>query len=249
MRRRSARGSLEAAERALASVAAYPLRAEAAALAVLSDQAVEPEAASVAQRTVGLVARETGRPGAARRRLRQAITIAENSGLEARAVEARLSLVLVLLQGGDPAAALAELDHAAARAPSELRGQVLVQRALVHIRLGRFDQALDDSKRALPLLRRQGDRLNEARLLSNRGILRAYRNELGLAEADLKRSDRLYRTLGSEIAAAQVLHNLGYVLALKGDVPKALRHYDQAARSFGEQGLDAPALSVDRAEL
>ena len=218
-------------------------------MAVLSDQAVEPEAASVAQRTVGLVARETGRPGAARRRLRQAITIAENSGLEARAVEARLSLVLVLLQGGDPAAALAELDHAAARAPSELRGQVLVQRALVHIRLGRFDQALDDSKRALPLLRRQGDRLNEARLLSNRGILRAYRNELGLAEADLKRSDRLYRTLGSEIAAAQVLHNLGYVLALKGDVPKALRHYDQAARSFGEQGLDAPALSVDRAEL
>ena len=77
--------------------------------------------------------------------------------------------MLVLLQGGDPAAALSELDYAAEKAPRELRGQVLVQRALVHIRLGRFEQALDDSRRALPMLRRQGDRLNQARLLSIAG--------------------------------------------------------------------------------
>ena len=106
MRRPFARGSLDAAERALASVAAYPLKAEAAALAVLSDHRVEPEAASVAQRTVGLVARETGRLGTARRRLRRAISIAESGGLQVRAVEARLSLVIVLLQGGDTEAAL-----------------------------------------------------------------------------------------------------------------------------------------------
>ena len=249
MRRPIARGSLDAAERALASVAAHPLEAEAAALAVLSDHAVEPEAASVAQRTVGLVARETGRLSAARRRLRRAISIAESGGLEVRAAEARLSLVIVLLQGGDPEAALAELDRAASRAPGELQGQVLVQRALVHIRMGRFDEALEDSKRALPFIRRAGDRLNEARLLSNRGILHAYRNELSLAETDLNKASRLYRGLESEIAAAQVQHNLGYVLALKGDVPGALRHYDRAARAFGEQGIDGPALSVDRAEL
>ena len=45
-----------------------------------------------------------------------------------------------------------------------------------------------------------------------------------------------------------MLHNLGYVLGLKGDVPKALGHYDQAARSLGEQGL-APPRWIDRAEL
>jgi len=249
MRRPSERASLDAAERALAAVANYPLQAEAAALEVLSDHHVEPEAASVAQRTVGLVARETGRLSAARRRLLRAIAIAESGNLAVRAVEARLSLVLVLLQGGYPEAALAELDRATERAPREMRGQVLVQRALTHIRMGRFDQALDDSRRALPLLRRAGDHLNEARLLSNRGILHAYRNELGLAETDLDKALGLYRVLGSEIAAAQVLHNLGYVSALKGDVPTALRRYDQAALPFGEQGLGAPALSIDRAEL
>jgi len=37
--------------------------------------------------------------------------------------------------------------------------------------------------------------------------------------------------------------------ALKGDVPAALRLYDQAALQFAERGLSAPALSIDRAEL
>ena len=101
----------------------------------------------------------------------------------------------------------------------------------------------------LPLLRSVGDRLNEARLLSNRGVLHAYRGELALAEADLSKALDLNRSLGGEVAAAQVLHNLGYVSALKGDVAVALRRYDAAARIFGERGLDAPALSVDRGEL
>jgi tetratricopeptide (TPR) repeat protein len=249
MRRPYARGSLDAAERALASVAAYPLQAEAAALELLSERGLEPEAASVAERTVGLVARETGRLKAARTRLRRAIVIAESSGLKTRAVEARLSLVLVLLQGGYPEAALAELDRAGENAPREARGQVFLQRALVHIRMGRFDEALDDSRRALPALRRVGDRLNEARLYSNRGILHAYRNELGLAEGDLNKALELYRGLDGEIAAAQVLHNLGYVFALKGDVPAALRRYDEAARRFADQGVGAPTLHIDRAEV
>ena len=241
--------SLDAAERALAAVGDDPHRAEAAALAVLSGRGIDAEAASVAHRTLGLVARETGRLSTARYRLRRAISVAEAEKLDLRAVEARLSLVLALLQGGSPDAALMELDLAAEQAPRELRGQVFVQRALIHIRVGRFEEALDDSRRALPMLRRAGDRLNEARLLSNRGVLHAYRGELSLAETDLNKALHLYRMLRGEIAAAQVLHNLGYVSALKGDVPAALRRYDQAARPFAARGLGAPALSIDRAEL
>ena len=249
MARPTANTSLDAAERALAAVVDDPLRAEAAALAVLSDRGVDAEAASVAHRTVGLVARETGRLSVARQRLRRAIAVAEAGKLDVRATEARLSLVLALLQGGYPDAALTELDHAAEQAPRELRGQVFVQRALIHIRVGRFEEAIEDSRRALPLLRRAGDRLNEARLLSNRGILHAYRSELALAERDLNKALHLYRSLEGGIAAAQVLHNLGYVSALKGDVPAALRLYDQAALQFAERGLSAPALAIDRAEL
>jgi tetratricopeptide (TPR) repeat protein len=241
--------ALDQAERALAAVPDDPLRARLAALVVLSDRGLGAEAASVAERTVGLVERETGRLNEAGRRFRRAIAIAEAEGLAVRSVQARLSLVLVLLQGGDPDLALAELDRATKQAPRDMHGQLLGQRALIHIRVGRFDEALDDSRRALPLVRRAGDRLSEARVLSNRGILHAYRNELGLAETDLNKALALYRGLESEIAAAQVLHNLGYVSALKGDVPAALRRYDEAARPFAEQGLAAPTLSIDRAEL
>jgi tetratricopeptide (TPR) repeat protein len=247
MARPTANTSLDAAERALAAVVDDPLRAEAAALAVLSDRGVDAEAASVAHRTVGLVARETGRLSVARQRLRRAIAVAEAGKLDVRATEARLSLVLALLQGGYPDAALTELDHAAEQAPRELRGQVFVQRALIHIRVGRFEEAIEDSRRALPLLRRAGDRLNEARLLSNRGILHAYRSELALAERDLNKALHLYRSLEGGIAAAQVLHNLGYVSALKGDVPAALRLYDQAALQFAERASRSrPVLRVWR---
>ena len=241
--------ALERAERALATVPDDPLRARSAALGVLSDRALEAEAASVAERTVGLVERETGSLAEARRRFRRAIAIADSGGLAVRSVQARLSLVLVLLQEGDPELALTELDRATQQAPRDIRGQLYGQRALVHIRVGRFDEALDDSRRALPLVRRVGDRLSEARVLSNRGILHAYRNELGLAETDLNRALGLYQVLDSEIAAAQVLHNLGYVAGLRGDVPTALRRYEEAARPFAEQGLAAPTLSIDRAEL
>jgi hypothetical protein len=116
MARPTANASLDAAERALAAVADDPLRAQAAALAVLSARGVDAEAASVAHRTVGLVARETGRLSAARHRLRRAIAVAEAGKLDTRATEARLSLVLALLQGGYPDAALIELDRAAERA-------------------------------------------------------------------------------------------------------------------------------------
>ena len=91
--------------------------------------------------------------------------------------------------------------------------------------------------------------MNEAKLLSNRGVLHAYRGELALAERDLNRALKLYKALGSGIAAAQVFHNLGYVSALRGDIPTALRRYDLAARPFADQGLDAPTLAIDRADL
>lgn len=241
--------ALRDAEIALANVPGDPLKARAAALVVLSDPRVGAEAASVAERTIGLVDRETGRLNEAGRRFRRAISIADAGGFGIRAAEARMGLVLVLLQEGDPDLALSELDLATKQAPRDMRGQMYGQRALIYIRVGRFEEALADSRRALPLLRRAGDRLSEARVLSNRGILHAYRNELGLAEADLDKALGLYRILGSQIAAAQVLHNLGYVSALEGDVPIALRRYDEAARPFAEQGLASPTLSIDRAEL
>ena len=241
--------TLQEAERALAAVADDPLGARSAALAVLAGRNLQAEVASVAEHAVGLVDRDVGHLSQARRRFRRAIALAEAEGLEHRSAQARLSLALLLLQEGNSALALAELDLVSRQIPRDMRGQFYGQRALVNLRVGRFEQALKDSQRALPLLRRAGDRVGVARVLSNRGILRAYRNELALAEKDLDKALSLYRALGSEIAAAQVLHNLGYVSALKGDVPAALRRYDEAARPFVQQGLAAPQLSIDRAEL
>lgn len=241
--------ALEAAERALASVPVDPNAAKVAALELLTTSALDPESASIAERTVGLVERDVGHLAEARRRMRRAISIAEVAGLAERAAQARISLAHILLQAGEPSTALAELEYAAAHAPRTLLGPVFAQQALILIRAGRFDEALDASRRALPLLRRAGDRVTEARVLSNRGVLHGHRGELGLAEADLGRALAIYRELGSAFAGASVLHNLGYVAALAGDVPAALRQYDEAEREFAALGVPLPNLFVDRAEL
>ena len=240
---------LAAAERALLEVAGDPEQARSDALLLLAGRDVDAETASVALRALGLAERETGRLKDARRNLLKAAGIAEAGGLGTRVTEARMSLAAVLLKQGSPEAALIELDRLGDEPSGGLRGQLLQQRALVLLRLGRFEEALAATRSALPLVRRSGDRLTEARLFSNRGVLNGFRGDLVLAERDLDKALVIYRALGSQFAGAQVLHNLGYVAALRGDVPEALKRYDAAAHRFAALHLPAPILHADRAEL
>ena len=110
---------------------------------MLADRSAGAEAASVAHRTVGLVARETGFRVPGGIACGALLLLPRRGSWTFARFEARLSLALVLLQGGYPAAALVELDRAAEGAPRELRGQVLMQRAVIHIRIGRFEEALE----------------------------------------------------------------------------------------------------------
>lgn len=241
--------ALEAAERAVITASSDPLLARSMANEVLADQGAGPEAWSVALRALAVVERDLGEIDAAYRHIRKAVRTAQTAGLSARAVQARLTLASVFLQQGRTRRALAELTAAAEVAPRELLGPALFQRALVLIRTGEFDEALITSRRALPIVRRAGDRSLEAAVLSNRGILHGYRGELARAEDDLTKALTIYHELQRGFAEASVRHNLGYVAALAGDVPRSLRYYDDAAVDFEALGAPLPGLHVDRAEV
>jgi hypothetical protein len=239
--------ALSLAEEAIEQAQRDPVRARTLALEALHDG--DPEVVSVAERALGVVARELSDPAEALRHLRRAIAVAERSGLRQRAGEARMTHGLVLLYAGRSAAARRELDRACDQLEGPERARAEAQRALVLQRLGDTDAALAAYRRAIAQLARAGDRLWEARARTNRGVLRAYQGAVTAAASDLERAEALYQELGETLAAAQVRHNRGFVAARAGDVPAALGFYDQAEPVLRELGVPGWISLVDRCEL
>ncbi|MGH9155865.1 MAG: CHAT domain-containing protein, partial [Acidimicrobiales bacterium] len=242
-------GPLAAALAAVEAASTSPATARRLADQVRGDRRAGAEARSVADRGLGLASMALGDHVAAVHHLRRAVRGAEHGGLPDRAIEARTSLVFALTGTGRLTAALAEANQAAKLARGPAAAAVQAQRATVLTRLGRYDEALAGYDRAVTSFVRAGDAFAEARVRSNRGVLRAYRGNWEGASADLGRAEALHRAAGRQVAAAGVVHNRGFLLALRGDVPAALSCFDTAASQYRAHGADPGLLLVDRAEL
>lgn len=168
-------------------------------------------AMSMAERALGVAAREQHELEAAVVHLRRAVRIAEASGLLTDAARARVDLSAALALRGSSALAFREADRAAA----VLRGRDLAllqaQRAFLLLVMGRLADALQAYRQALPALRRHGDRFQEATALHNRGLIHIHLGELPTAEADLTKAEQLYSLLGRDRDAADARLNLGCV--------------------------------------
>lgn len=240
-------GALETAEEALGLAQVDPTRARRLALGVL--HAGGPAAAgSVAERALGLAARELDDVPAATAHLARSVEIAAAGGLAVLEGQARMSLALTLAYAGRSEEALREADLAApALAPLD-RARLDMQRALILQRLGRLDEAFAGYRRAFRAARRLGDRHGEARVLMNRGVLQGYRGEVAAAVADLTRAADLFEQLGQVLYAAKARHNIGFVTARGGDVPTALRWYDRAEAEYRRLGVREAVGLLDRCE-
>ena len=243
--------AVSGAASALLLVRADPVRAateaEEALAAALA--AGDREEASIAERVLGLVAREGNDLRTSASHLRSAIRTAERAGLPARAAEARMSLAGTLQMLGRGADALREADRAAPDLHGVDRARLLVQRGTVLMELGRLDEALVDYERALPILRRSGDSLWEARLLVNRGLVWWHRGAMAAAEADIATAERLYLELGQHRSLAQARRNLGLVACLRGDIPTALTRFDDADKYFARLGRTEATVDSDRCQV
>src|SRR6266550_592301 len=196
----TARNADALADQAAQLVGTNPQRAhrvsvEAAAAARTAGDSV---AEARAWRVNGRAAFELGRPDEALGTLRSAVRQAEDAGAAVVAAEARMSLAYVLAEKGRTSDALTEIDKAAPQLKGESAARLLMQRGIVLWRAGRSDEALAVYRRALPTLRRGPDRLAEARLYNNRGLVYVDRGEYAAAEADLRRTAALYEENGQE---------------------------------------------------
>lgn len=211
----------------------------------VSHQAGDAEAESTAERAWGLAARELGDVVESERHLKRAVQIAEAAALKDCEGEARMSLCGTLAVRGDPEGALQQADRACAILRGTRRARAQAQRSVVLYDLGRLDEALDGYRRAFPALRKAHDRLWLARLYSNRGLLHVQRGSLAAAEADLKRALELHASMDQHRSVAHVLDHLALVATYRGDIPRALRHFDEADSYWEQAGArDASILQV-----
>lgn len=217
---------------------------------ILSRAAPGSEAAVVAGRAAGLAELQLGHVGAARRRLERAVRAAAGGGLTRREAEARQSLAFVLLQTEEPDEALRQLDTAL-DGPRDRQIMALMhsQRSLLLMRLARYEEALEESDRALETCAAAGLITHLGHVHANRGIVFSYLGEFGRAEAELGRALALCTYQHSDLGTAKVIHNLGFLAARRGDVPGALRYYDDALMAYLKLGVATYVLFVDRCEV
>ena len=211
------------------------------------------EAACVAYRALGLALRQLGELPAARAALSSAVALGDKRGYLLRAAQARTSRIFILADSGRTQAALAEAALAEA-ALSTIRGaeielaKLRVNLGLVLQRTGRTHEALSAYAAAERTLRENGETRWESTLLTLRGALLAYRGEHAIARRDLLRAVELTERHGYDVLNQGARHNLGFAAMRAGDLPTALREFDEAQSLAEVIGKPAESIHTDRAD-
>jgi len=235
-------------DRLLALALADPARALSQARAVLATRP-DPILASAAHQAAGVVLRHYGAIGEAIRELRSAQRWALRAGDTQRATDAASSLGVALALAGRSRAALTALDGAVdAGGGSIARGRVLIRRANVYWMLGRYQEGLEDARRAVRLLRTD-EALWQARAVNHRAMLYLALGAVAQADRDYARSEELFSASGQQGEYAYARMERGLAAQAQGDLPRALTLLDQAQDMFTVLDVFEPDLAVSRSAV
>ncbi|MEO3811800.1 CHAT domain-containing protein [Sphaerisporangium sp. B11E5] len=235
-----------AAEEAVRMCGADPAAARRRAGAVLARAVTAgcAEAVSVAHRALALAAREFGRLALAAEHLDKAVAAAEH--LPARAAQARLSLVPIRADLGDPVGALEVADAAEAHLAGLDQARLGVQRAVALVRLGRHAEAVARCDTAVTAL--TGDPKFLAGALLNRGIALTYLERYDAASRDLAACATVAGAAGLGHISALAQANLPFVAAKRGDIPSAFAAYRRAVTALAPYPERLAAMRADFAD-
>jgi len=215
--------------------------------AELLETSRDPEVLVLARHIAGLVAVEQGRSQDAREQVRLALAGALRERLWERAAQIRLTLAWIELDRGQLETAWQHLLGAEPHLTGGDVGRARCLRGLLRCQQDRCDDAVRDLTAALALLRERADHQWIANALVGRGLAHMQRNRLEEAEDDLAVAERTFAAHGRAVRAALCRHNRGCVALRAGDLPSALRLFDQA-RERGADPDRCPEVRVDRAE-
>ncbi|MFJ8196430.1 CHAT domain-containing protein [Streptomyces sp. NPDC096152] len=229
-------------------VFAAPGEALARAQEVLGD-GPPPLHASVAHQVIGIWQRDFGDLRLALRHLRRARDLAARAESADREADVLATLGVALVHAGRTRHGLAAFERGVARGTGHTRARVLYRRAYVWWVLGRHREALDDVRRAIPVLRQADDVIWTARALTLRATVHLALGAVERADADFAAAEALWDTTGQEHDKADAVESRGLAAFRRGDIPAALRLLDEAEERYAKLGTPTFMLSIRRCEV
>ncbi|MEU3841053.1 CHAT domain-containing protein [Streptomyces sp. NPDC028635] len=208
-----------------------------------------PVRASVAHQVIGIWQRDWGDLRLALRHLRRARDLAARAELADREADVLATLGVALVHAGRTRQGLAALERGVERGSGHTRAQVLFRRAYARWVLGRHREALEDVRRAIPVLRQENDVIWTARALTLRATVHLALGSVERADADFTAAEALWDTTGQEHDKADAVESRGLAAFRAGDVPAALRLLDEAEKRYAALGTPTFMLAVRRCEV
>jgi tetratricopeptide (TPR) repeat protein len=235
------------AQQAYDGVVGDPRRFDRAAADVVeaARRAADGEALVVGLRALAWAARARRENRRARQLLDEAVRLARRAGLSHRLPELLVTRAAVVLELGQVAVALRDLDHAGAVDGRSVPEAEFMRAVLLH-NLGRLEPAAASYRRVVA---------DPAATLDNRG---SAANNLALVAASRGRFEESLRHLdrAEELAAgigpsmyAFVAHNRGLVLAQSGRLAEALAQLDRATELFTGTGVPLGEYHMEYADV
>ncbi|BCL24363.1 hypothetical protein GCM10017668_62060 [Streptomyces tuirus] len=232
----------------LPMVFADPGEALARARALL-DADPAPLDASVAHQVIGIWQRDFGDMRLALHHLRRAREYAARADSADREADVLATLGVALVHAGRTREGLAAFERGVARGAGHTRARVLYRRAYVWWVLGHHREALEDVRRAVPVLRQADDVIWTARALTLRATVHLALGAVERAEADFTAAEALWDTTGQEHDKADAVESRGLAAFRSGDVPAALRLLDEAEERYARLGTPTFMLNIRRCEV
>ncbi len=235
------------AQQAYDGVVGDPRRFDRAAADVVeaARRTADREALVVGLRAVAWAARARRENRRALQLLDEAVRLARRAGLTHRLAELLVTRAAVVLELGQVAVALRDLDRAEAGGGRPVAEAEFMRAVLLH-NLGRLEPAAASYRRVVA---------DPAATLDNRG---SAANNLALVAASRGRFDESLRHLdrAEELAAgigpsmyAFVAHNRGLVLAQSGRLAEALSQLDRATELFTRTGVPLGEYHMEYADV
>ncbi|WP_457777384.1 CHAT domain-containing protein [Streptomyces olivaceus] len=208
-----------------------------------------PLHASVAHQVIGIWQRDFGDTRRALDHLRRARDLAARADSAEREADVLATLGVALVHSGRTREGLAAFERGVARGSGHTRARVLYRRAYVWWVLGRHGEALEDVRRAIPVLRQADDVIWTARALTLRATVHLALGSVERADADFTAAEQLWDTTGQEHDKADAVESRGLAAFRSGDVPAALRLLDEAEERYAKLSTPTFMLTIRRCEV
>ncbi|MEU6372757.1 CHAT domain-containing tetratricopeptide repeat protein [Streptomyces sp. NPDC046909] len=205
--------------------------------------------ASVAHQVIGIWQRDWGDLKIALRHLRRARDLAARAESADREADVLAALGVALVHAGRTRQGLDALERGVAIGSGHTRARVLFRRAYACWVLGHHREALEDVRRAVPVLRQADDVIWTARALTLRATVHLALGSVERAEADFAAAEEMWDTTGQDHDKADVVESRGLAAFRSGDVPVALRLLDEAEERYAKLGTPSFMLYIRRCEV